>query len=339
MTAVEDYLRDIPAAHHAATDTIIARLSLWAKGLASDLQPAVYLSGQKDHPVFDDAARFFDDSVEQLLLSDAPRLNEVPLLFVGYRATHRYTRKHQVLGFLVTDQRIVIQESFARAFGSVLPNYRMLPVTSPDPAASSHALTASIASSYDWSNLVKLIEADSAESHSPEFRLTQFLANAVTSVVQLSQALGLAIASKPGAAGADKLTAAELDPRLAELGIRGEVLLGDDPRLAKWLEKFGPKIGLSDTETVAFAVLDKPIGGVYGLVVTDVAVRSRELLEKPVVSLRSAIDPSSIRLDDKAAAIITEPGVAHILVSHLSDDVKNRIVTALRELIAGDIVA
>jgi hypothetical protein len=158
--------------------------------------------------------------------------------------------------------------------------------------------------------------------------------NAVTSVVQLSQALGLAIAGEPGA---ENLTVAELDPRLAELGIRGEVLLADDPRLAKMLKIFGPKIGLSDAETVAFAVLDKPIGGVYGLVVTDTAVRSRDLLEKPVVSLRSAIDPASIRLNDKATAIITEPGVAHILVTHLSDDVKSRILTAVRELIAGDI--
>ncbi|MBH0117582.1 hypothetical protein I6E52_12100 [Salinibacterium sp. NG253] len=337
MTTAEEYLRNIPAAHRSATNTIVARLSLWAKDLASELQPVVFLPGQKDHPVFDDAARVFDEAVEQLLLADAPRPNEVPLLFVGYHAMNRFTRKRQTLGFLVTDQRIVIQDKFAGVFGRELPNYRMLPVTSVDPVASSHALISSVGSAFDWSDMVKLIGADSAEGHSPEFRLTQLLADAVTSVVQLSQVLGLAIAGEPDEEETENATAAELVPRLAELGIRSDVLLADDPRLAKMLKKFGPKIGLGDGETIAFASLDKTFAGVYGIVVTDTAVRSCDLMEEPVVSLRSAIDPASVKLDDKATAIITEPGVAHVLVSHLSADVKNGIVTALRELIAGDI--
>ncbi|MEL0627288.1 hypothetical protein V6245_10065 [Salinibacterium amurskyense] len=337
MTAAEDYLRDIPAAHRAATDTIVAKLAGWAQNLAAELQPVVFLHGQTDHPVFDDAARVFEDAAKQLLLSDAPRPNEVPLLFVGYHAMNRFTRKRQTLGFLVTDQRIVIQDKFAGVFGRELPNYRMLPVTSVDPVASSHALISSVGSAFDWSDMVKLIGADSAEGHSPEFRLTQLLVDAVTSVVQLSQALGLAVAGEPGEEEAENATAAELVPRLAELGIRSDVMLADDPRLAKMLKKFGPKIGLGDGETIAFASLDKTFAGVYGIVVTDVAVRSCDLMEEPVVSRRSAIDPASIKLDEKAKAIIAEPGVAHVLVSHLSADVKNGIVTALRELVAGDI--
>lgn len=337
MTAGEDYLRDIPAAHRAATNTIVANLSVWANNLAAELQPVVFLPGQTDHPVFDDAARVFEDAAEQLVLADAPRPNEVPLLFVGYHAMNRFTRKRQALGFLVTDQRIVVQDKFAGVFGRELPNYRMLPVTSVDPVASSHALISSVASAFDWADLVKLVGNDSPEGHSPEFRLTQLLVDAVTSVVQLSQALGLAVVGEPGEEAAENSTASELVPRLAELGIRSDVLLADDPRLAKMLKKFGPKIGLGDGENIAFASLDKTFAGVYGIVVTDVAVRSCDLMEKPVVSLRSAIDPASIKLDEKAKAIIAEPGVAHILVSHLSADVKNGIVTALRELIAGDI--
>ncbi|QAV71342.1 hypothetical protein ESZ53_13400 [Salinibacterium sp. UTAS2018] len=338
MTAVDDYLRDIPAGHRAATDTIAAKLSLWTADLDAELQQVVFRHNHANHPVFDDAAQVFEDAVEQLLLADAPRTHEVPLLFVGYHAMNRFTRKRQTMGFLVTDQRLIVQENFGGVFGRELPNYRMLPLTSADPVAASHALTASVASAYDWSDLVKLFGTESAEGHSPEFRLTQLLTDAVTSVVQLSQALGLAVAGAPGAdEEEEKSTAAELVPRLAELGIRSEVMLADDPRLAKMLKKFGPKVGLGGDETIAFASLDKTFAGVYGIVVTDIAVRSCDLMEEPIVSLRSAIDPAAIKLDEQAKAIITEPGVAHVLVSHLSADVKGGIVTAMRELIAGDV--
>ena len=320
-SSLSAYLDALPGDRRSIHSTLSAALrQRLAPGPALD--GLVFIPGEP-RPVHSDHEEVFWQATEQLMLSTPSGEDELPLAWLGYHVKSRFSGRREAQGFLITDRRLVVKDDVDGIFGKALP--RQYPLfTGPGGAAASAAeTTAAATESYNWEYASGLLDDDRTAG------LSRLLADALHTVLELSPSLGAALPQEP-------VTATDLRGRVQELGLGDVVKYDDDPQQAKHFAKAAKKLPLQPGERLLAAFTSATLMGVYGLLITDRRLLSRDLGEEPVSTDRAAIDPDGLRLSpDNDRQIIAAPGAVHQLPEGLSPEQRQALVTLLREYAEG----
>lgn len=296
---------------------------------AVDLSEFVFVPGQP-HPDWDDAAEVIWQAVEQLMLPNPASPDELPILWVGYHVADRLTKKRQAQGFLLTDRRLVVKDSVDLIFSKGHERQYALEGNSTSAAESAAALVASVMNDYDWDTAGDLVDQEDAEW------IEELLAAAVTGTLQTlgrPDRTGPAPAATPSAP-----VVADLRGRVAELGLAADVKYPDDSKHAKHFAKLAKVIPLDAGERILASFSGGTLLGVYGLLLTDTNLRSRDLGEPAICTPRAEIDASSVQQSgDDPHKIIAAPGQVHDLPTHLDERRVAALTTLIREWAQGHI--
>ncbi|WP_144628409.1 hypothetical protein [Arthrobacter woluwensis] len=320
-SSLSAYLDALPGDRRSIHSTLSAALrQRLAPGPALD--GLVFIPGEP-RPVHGDHEEVFWQATEQLMLSNPSGEDELPLAWLGYHVKSRFSGRREAQGFLITDRRLVVKDDVDGIFGKALP--RQYPLfTGPGGAAASAAeTTAAATESYNWEYASGLLDHDRTAG------LSRLLADALHTVLELSPSLGAALPQEP-------VTATDLRGRVQELGLGDVVKYDDDPKQTKHFAKAAKKLPLEPGERLLAAFTSATLMGVYGLLITDRRLLSRDLGEEPVSTDRAAIDPDALRLSpDNDRQIIAAPGAVHQLPEGLSPEQRQALVTLLREYAEG----
>lgn len=316
-SSLSAYLDALPGDRRGIHSTLSAALR---QRLAHEpgLDELVFIPGEP-HPVHSDHEEVFWQATEQLMLSNPSGEDELPLAWLGYHVKSRFSGRREAQGFLVTDRRLVVKDDVDGIFGKALP--RQYPLfTGPGGAAASAAGTAAAATeSYNWEYASGLLDEDRAAG------LSRLLAEALHAVLELLPPLGATVPQAP-------ITTTDLRGRVKELGLGDVVKYDDDPKQAKHFAKAAKKLPLAPGERLLAAFTSATLMGVYGLLITDRRLLSRDLGEEPVSTDRAAIDSDTLRLSpDNDRQIIAAAGAVHQLPEGLSAEQRQALVALLRE--------
>jgi hypothetical protein len=272
----------------------------------------VFVPAAVPHPM-EDAVEVFQRAAAQLL----DGADERPVAFLGYHAVNRITRSREAVGFLVTDRAVHVKDAPS---GILRARVRRIPLLrGPEgPAASAAATTASAADGFAWQHADHLLPPDARPA----------LLGALETAVALTLEHDARTSRRLPAAVP---RARDLGGRVAELGLQDVVRLPDDPRHRKHMARLAKALALPAEERVAFTVTDQTLGGPYGLVVTDAAIRSKDLMEPPVATRLAGLDPAALRVEgDRLHA-----GDEHVLPAHLEDAQRAALTVLIREHLGG----
>lgn len=276
--------------------------------------PLVFTPASVPHPM-SDAVDVFHHAAGQLLR----RPDEHPLAFFGAHSQNRFTRSREAVGFLLTDRAIHVRDSPSGLFGETVP--RTVPLISgPDGvAASATAAVSSATATFEWSWAEAVVTPDNRSL------FVQALTEAVVLVLDHDAATGGTLPTAPPPAAVD------LRDRVEELGLTSHVKYPDDPKHRKHFAKFVKTFDLPPDELVAFSLTDQTFLGVYGVVATDRALRSRNLMEPPVSTPLAEVAGAEVRIEgDHLLA-----GNVHTVPAFLTDPEKAALVTLATEFAAG----
>ena len=295
-------------------------------GAAAEISPLVFAATETSHPDWDDAAAVFAIAAEQFGLRSRTHTiaPEIPLLFVGWHQKSPFVRGRQSMGFVLTDRRLYSRGNVGESVRRPQPLSSPIPIGSDDPAADCEAVVASVVELIDWAPVAGLV--DGAQRAAIE----RLLVDAMIAVTRAAAALGI----EPDPSEVTDVSAVSTEPRerCAELGLSSSVVkFPSDTEHRKHLAKVATKFVLGD-DPIVLAITDGTLAGVYGMVVTDDAIVSRDVMEKPVRNQRSDIDPAQIVLADTGDAL-TFGGNVHTLPAFLSKEQKNDVIELLRTIL------
>ncbi|MWV50546.1 hypothetical protein GRS96_14830 [Rathayibacter sp. VKM Ac-2803] len=263
------------------------------------------------HPL-SDAAEVFHHAAGQLLKSGTER----PLAFFGYHSMNRFTRSREAVGLLLTDRAVHVKDSPAGLFGEKVPRVVPLLAGRDGPAASAAAAVASATSDFDWKSADRVITVERRPL------LLQAVTDAIVVVLGRAAVSAALPTEVPRATG--------LLERADELGL-GAVLKLPDERTRKHFAKLVKGFAIPADETVLFGVTDQTLGGSYGIVATDRALHSRDLMEAPIATPLADIVPEQVRIVEKNLLA----GTTHTLPMHLTDANRAALATLVSEYAAG----
>ncbi len=125
--------------------------------------------------------------------------------------------------------------------------------------------------------------------------------------------------------------------RIIDLGLQKEysLKLGTDRNNEKHLKKVRTQFNINKNESIILTITDSTLAGIYGLVITDTYIYSKDIMEKPIFTKRNnivlsypfSIIKNSIRLDEE---------VIHTLPNSLDDIEAIRIL--VEEVVKKDLV-
>lgn len=283
-----------------------------------------FLPGQTDHPEFDDAADVFWFAAEQLMTSTPDRADELPLLYLDYHLMSRITRHRESLGFLLTDQRLIVQDDTAgirrRKDAVGFPLYS----DDRDPHDVAADLVAEATATYDWS-LGRPLVGPAVESD-----LLAILTASVAAVLDTLAATGNAPAAREPVT-----TARDLRGRIDELDLTVVVKFPDDAKQQKHFTKLTKAFALPDASAIQFTVTDVTLAGPYGLVVTSDTIYSKDLMEHPVSTSISQVDAAGVAFSDDIKSLVLAADEVHTVPSHLTAAQRTSLVVLLREVVGG----
>ena len=322
--SLPQYLDSLPEERRGLFDSLVAAVSARIED-APRIHAFLFVP-QRPHPHFEDADAAFWEAVTQMMLAEPAGADELPVAWIGYHVANRFTNSRQAQGFLVTDRRLLVQDQVSGMFGASLPRQHPLFVGPAGVAASAAEIAESATAAYDWEFAGKLVDGATAQ------HLATVLAETLTAVLETLSRLGQA----REAVAAPK--AADLGGRLRDLNLAGVGKSPTDPKHAKHFAKLAKKLPVDPGERILVAFTDATLMGVYGLVLTDRGVRSRDLGEAPVFTPRERIDPAAIRVDpDGAHRLLLGAGEAHDVATSLSETQMRAVGTLLAEWAAGEI--
>lgn len=310
MTAGSD--TDLNGDEEAHSRLIAAITQVSAR--APQLAPLVFTPAAVPHPM-SDAVEVFHHAAGQLLRRD----NEHPLAFFGVHSMNRVTRSREAVGFLLTDRAIHVRDSPSGLFGEKVP--RTVPlINAPDGvAASSAAAVSSAASTFEWKWADGVLTADSRSA------LLQALTEAVVLVLDHDSATANMLPSSAPA------TAGELRARVDELGLADVVKFPHDAKHRKHFVKLTKTFALPSEERIAFSITDQTFVGAYGLLATERALLSKDLMQPMVTTPWTSIDSNDVRLSGERI-IATD---AHLFPSYLAAPQRSALVVLIAEFSAG----
>ncbi|MBL3687658.1 hypothetical protein D3248_11940 [Leucobacter zeae] len=322
--SLPQYLETLPETRRARFESLVAAVSSRVEA-APRIHAFLFLP-QRQHSHFEDADDAFWETVEQLMLAEPAGTDELPLAWVGYHVANRFTNRRQAQGFLVTDRRLLVQDQLSGLFGASLPRQHPLFIGPAGAAASAAEIVGSATASYDWEFAGPLVDEAAAQ------HLATALAEILTAVLE---SLGRAGEAQEAPAAPK---AADLHGRLRDLNLAAPAKSPDDPKHAKHFAKLAKKMPLDPGERILVAFTDATLMGVYGLVLTDRGVRSRDLGEAPVSTPRDRIDPAAVRVDpENAQRLLLGAGEAHELPASLDEKRVRALAALISEWAMGDI--
>lgn len=316
--SLEAYLSGLAVQRRELFTVLAARASRLAEE-RPDIQDFVFVPG-RTHPRWEDGDAVLWRTIEQLMLVSPSGDDELPIISIGYDVATRFTNKREAQGFLLTDRRLIVKDTtdlvFSRGEERQYPLY-----IGPNGIAASAATIASAAiDSFDWDGAGSLVDAEDAEWFS------QLLVAAMTMTLETLASTGATMAAEAPAGATD------MRGRVKELGLGSDVKYADEKKHAKHFAKFAKKMPLDAGEQVLASFSDSTLAGVYGLMLTDRNLRSRDLMEEPVTTPRARIDPAAVRVStDNKHKIIVAPGEVHDIPTHLSEKATTALVTLIRE--------
>lgn len=312
---LDSYLSGLPEHRQQVFATL--RPTVAERAAASpDIANFVFLPGQTDHPTFSDATDVFWLATEQLSIDTAD--GELPLLFIGAHSMSVFTRKRESLGFLVTDRRVIAQadvSGISRAKPPVdYPFYRGQSVTE---------LIEAVRGDYDWTHSKSLVTVSDRE------QFLRLLGDAAASVLDL-------VSDFPERPVVVRAT--DVRSRAHELGLSDVARYPDNPKFAKHFAKVAKGFALPAGDTVRIAFTDATFAGPYGLVVTETAVHSKDLMETPETTPLAELRDGVIRFsDDGKSLLLGADDTAHTFPAHLDAAQKNGLLVILGEIAAGEV--
>lgn len=284
----------------------------------AETQQVLFVPRASGH-VYSDVADAFWRTATSILGEDR---DELPVLFFGGEAMNRFTRSREAIGVLITDRSVLVRDEPSGVFGKAVP--REVPLyRGPDGDAASAVAIARAATAtlgWDWIGQVLTgpMRADALQA----------VAAAITEVLaRVGTTDGVA------ALPTEFVTASDVRGRVAELGLGSAAKYVDDAAQRKHFAKLAKVVPLQAGEQIAVTFTAATLAGAYGLVLTNNALRSRDLMEPAVETAWAGVVPEAIRLEKDA--LIVAPGQVHTVPSHLGETEREGLVTLLREVAVG----
>ena len=311
------YLASLPQQRRDVFDLLTAKASILA-AKRSDIQDFLFVPGVA-HPTWEDSANVVWRAIEQLMLVTPAGSDELPIMWIGYDVATRLTNKRDAQGFLITDRRVVVKDSTDLIFGKAEERQYPLYAGPHGIAGSASTIASAAIDSYDWRGAGSLVDEEDAEWFS------QTLISVITMTLETLNSTGAELAAAPA-------TASDLRGRVRELGLGSDVKYADDKKQAKHFIKFAKKMPLDPGEQTLASFSDSTLAGVYGLMLTDRNLRSRDLMEDPVCTPKDRVEPAEIRVSpENAHKIIVAAGEVHDVPSHMREHEVAALVTLIRE--------
>lgn len=265
------------------------------------------------HPVWEDNDDILELADKQILQPAGPRPEEEILAYIGMHAKTIITGKRDSVGFLVTNLRILTQIDFPGIFfsGEIAKSTWFIQEQSADDVLP-----------VVWEDFIgrnKLpIPAESLSA----------MQSAITNVVKIV----LPQLQNSGSLPYEIVKANNIKDRLKELAL--QPVLKTFEQEEKKLKKFAEKNNVSG---IRFGTVDKPLfGGVYGFVITEAGIVSRNLMEDIVVSSWKDILKDPATVGEKRDHILAG-GKTHIVPPHHKEFV-SAIIILVNEIASGEIL-
>jgi hypothetical protein len=305
----------------------------------------------EDHPWSDNSGVFFwawSDMVEKNYLDNA---GEMPLLFIGFRIENRFQYARESWGLFATDKALYVSVSL---WGDEAPRRYAYPETEAVPAGWASAFASVAVTDMDPEGIKQIAKLSNDppqfdEDDNPKkwnFDMSTLNAEDVVSLIRAELTLALdtyiglrghMLKSKDEAARSWRREAEPvgLNRRVVELGLGEYIKFGTDVKQAKHFKKFADKLGMDSSEKIIFTFSDSTFAGIYGLAVTNRAIRSRDLMEEPV---RQPIAPAEITFNEEEHTLTIGNGPIHHVGEFLPNRLMPALVTLLTEYLDGKIV-
>lgn len=242
--------------------------------------------------------------------------DELPIVFIGGRSQNKVTRKNQSVGFFITDHTIYVKE--ASLFTDYLP--KKYPF-SASIASATETLNQAI-NSFDWTFFSTLL------SDKEQQDLRQFMLEVINDLLTLKKDFNIS--------HHEKEKSGSLSGRMIDLGLIKDscVKVGTNDKYSKHFNKVYKKFEIPATEPILLAITDATFLGVYGTVITENHVYSKDIMEKTICTKRSELTQNyPISLVEDSIRLGEE--VVHTLPTSLDD--KEAIKTLLTELFSGEL--
>ena len=322
---LDDYRAALAPEQRARHDALLGAVATRAAS-APRVHSLLFVPGRR-HPEFADSETVLWRAIQQLMMTEQAAEGELPLAWIGYDVASRFSGKREAQGFLITDRRLIVKDQVDGVFGTAEPRQYPLFVNQAGVAGSAAELAETATASYDWEFPKKLLDAGTAQS------MSQLLGELLVAVLETLGRLGTALAPAPA-------TAAGLRGRVNELGLGDAAKYPDDAKQAKHFVKIAKKFPLESGERILLALTGATLAGVYGLLLTDRGVRSKDLGKDPVFTATTGIDVAGVRISaENAHQLILAPGEVHELPATLDERGAAAVATLMREWAEGRLQA
>lgn len=271
---------------------------------------------------------------------------EIPLLLVGFHQASRFGSNREPWGVFMTDAAAYASVDL---YGSKAPRRYAYPLLDAASAGWASTFAEKLVADFDPKGIAQFVKLSTATPDydsvdNPEQRACVAISSPEQMAETIRAALTLALDAFAAVSGslrhAGAASGGEPEPRagqspepvtlsrrLLELGLSEYTKLGTDVRHVKHFKKFAAKLGMPPEENVLFSFSDSTFAGIYGLVVTDRAIWSRDLMEDPVSQpLDSGGDIVS---NDEEHTLVIGEGPVH----HIGEFVPERLMPSVAALL------
>ncbi|MDR2487665.1 MAG: hypothetical protein LBD12_06840 [Clostridiales Family XIII bacterium] len=337
-----------------------ARLSTGMKDVVSPLKPLLglftFTAFDPEHPWHDNSDVFFMAWRELVMAHYPDNVGEIPLLYIGFHLQNRFGGGRTTRGIFLTDSSLYASVTL---YDDEPPRRYAYPSPGDVTAGWASRLATQALVDFDpkcISNLVRLShEAHDLDTEDNPADMTfvgtdtpdemvRLLRTILTVALDAFISTRASAAAQPGQTADRQAGGAEgrqtdalpsLDKRVVELGLGQYIKYGTDKRQAKHFKKLGAKLGMDSDEEIVFSFSDATIAGPYGLVVTDRAIRSRDLMEEPD---SQPLAPGDITSNDAEHTLVIGSGPVHHIGEFIPERMMPAVVTLLREYLNGEIL-
>ncbi|MDR2716115.1 MAG: hypothetical protein LBB46_05170 [Coriobacteriaceae bacterium] len=294
------------------------------------------------HPWSDNSEQFFKAWFDLIRAHYAEGLSEAPLLFVGFHLKARFGSSRNSWGMFLTDCALYVSVSL---YGDEPPRRYAYSAADQAQPGWAGAFASRVLADFDPDGIEQLVKLSNEPSNYDGLDNPAGINFAsVTTPGQMAGVIRseiiLTLEALAGfRAGLGQPDAAETGPvpltrRVMELGLAGHVRLGTDQHHAKHFKKLAEKLNMGEAEEIVFTLSDATFAGVYGLAVTNRAIRSRDLMESAVVQ---PLAPAEIFSNDKKRTLAIGKGPVHHIGETVPERLMPAVVTLLNEYLNGDI--